>query len=273
MEDIPHQSPERQPSEEDLEALRRAIARVGIQTALEVVKESSDVIAGQSVERIIEFDGNNATENVVTDVLDRQEIIQANTKNRNEPFKSVQSLRERIRAMRKKRDKSKDVNSRSVEQDIHVQSLNQREAERDLLPDAGKPKPCITIAVKHNDETIDVKVPVRKGELGSNILKLNELLNKKTGLGGLNSQELGILRDGYEGMTWAIYREEARLRSEIQECEAFTSDDSSLKATKEELDRLYEIQLQHAVILRDIKIRLRRDRSGTSALWYSESVA
>lgn len=38
MEDIPHQSPERQPSEEDLEALRRAIARVGIGAARETLE-------------------------------------------------------------------------------------------------------------------------------------------------------------------------------------------------------------------------------------------
>lgn len=38
MEDIPQQSPERQPSEEDLEALKRAIARVGVIAARETLE-------------------------------------------------------------------------------------------------------------------------------------------------------------------------------------------------------------------------------------------
>lgn len=43
MEDIPHQSPEQQPSEEDLEALKRAIGRVGIGVAQETIASLSQI--------------------------------------------------------------------------------------------------------------------------------------------------------------------------------------------------------------------------------------
>lgn len=43
MEDIPRQSPEQQPIEEDLEALRRAIARVGIDTARSMLSTAEEL--------------------------------------------------------------------------------------------------------------------------------------------------------------------------------------------------------------------------------------
>lgn len=128
----------------------------------------------------------------------------------------------------------------------------------------------ITISVEHNDEIVVVKIPVRQNELGSNILKLSELLDTRPNLATLGSTELSILRDGYEGMFWAANRREQYLKNEIQKHQQLFEDDPFLIEAKKEIDCLYEIQVQHTIILRKIKLQLDRPRpEETGALWYT----